>query len=192
MQSLFERRRDALIGLAAVLALLVLLGRVLVHAGTPHGGTAAAVAPLSAPVAAKPQAVVVDVVGAVRRAGLYRMREGDRIDDAVARAGGPTAKADLEQINLAAPLADGEQVVVPRRGAATAAGTAEGATTGPVHLSTASAEELDALPGVGPVTAEKIVAYREAHGAFKSVEELDAIPGIGPARLAQLQGLVAP
>jgi competence protein ComEA len=192
MQSLFERRRDALIALAAVLALLVLLSRVLIHAGTPHGGSAAGVLPLSAPVAAKPAAVVVDVVGAVQRPGLYRMRDGDRIDDAIARAGGPTPKADLEQINIAAPLADGEQVVVPRRGSAQAAGTGAGSTVGPVHLSTATVEELDTLPGVGPVTAEKIVAYREQHGAFRSVEELDAIPGIGPARLEQLQGLVAP
>src|SRR3954449_9016933 len=148
MQSLFERRRDALIALAAVLALLVLLSRVLVHAGTPHGGAAAAVAPLSAPATAKPSAVVVDVVGAVRRPGLYRMREGDRIDDAVARAGGPTSKADLEQINIAAPLADGEQVVVPRRGSTRGGGTGAGPADGPVHLSTATVDELDTLPGV--------------------------------------------
>jgi DNA uptake protein ComE-like DNA-binding protein len=106
--------------------------------------------------------VVVDVVGAVRRPGLYRLEQGSRIADAVARAGGATGKADLVQVNLAAPLADGEQVVVPRRGAAVAAAGAGGSATpgvptGPVHLSTATLEQLDALPGVGPVTAQKIL-----------------------------------
>jgi competence protein ComEA len=96
-------------------------------------------------------------------------------------------------------LADGEQVVVPARGAAAAGGggaaagtAAPGASTGPVHLSTATLEQLDALPGVGPVTAQKILDYREQHGAFTSVDELDAVPGIGPARMEQLRELVAP
>jgi competence protein ComEA len=194
MSALFERRRDALVALGALLVLLLLGGRLLVHTGAPSAGPVAA--PVK-PVAPRPVAaagVVVDVVGAVRRPGLYRMREGPRIADAVARAGGATSRADVEQINLAAPLADGEQVVVPRRGSAMAssAAGAPGATAGPVHLSTATVEQLDALPGVGPVTAQKIVAYREQHGAFRSVAELDAIPGIGPARLEQLRGLVAP
>jgi competence protein ComEA len=138
--------------------------------------------------------VVVDVVGAVRRPGLYRLRQGSRIADAVARAGGATGKADLAQVNLAAPLADGEQVVVPRRGAPGAAGSASspGAPTGPVQLSTATLEELDTLPGVGPATAQKILDYREKHGAFSSVDELDAVPGIGPKRLEQLRELVVP
>ena len=137
----------------------------------------------------------VDVVGAVRRPGLYRLPHGSRIADAVARAGGPTGKAQLELVNVAAPLADGEQVVVPRRGAAAiaAAGGQSGApAAGPVHLSTATAEQLDSLPGVGPVTAQKILDYRQQHGGFSSVDELDAVPGIGPARLEQLKGLVAP
>jgi competence protein ComEA len=194
MDSLFERRRDALLALAALLVVLLLIGRVLVHAGAPRAPTAPAARPVAARAAPAPAAaVVIDVVGAVRRPGLYRMRQGQRIADAVGRAGGATGKADLEQINLAAPLADGEQVVVPRRGAAgvAAAGGSTGAA-GPVHLSTATAAELDALPGIGPATAEKIVSYREQHGAFRSVDELDAIPGIGPARLEQLRGLVAP
>jgi competence protein ComEA len=143
--------------------------------------------------------VVVHVVGAVRRPGLYRLAQGARIADAVARAGGATRKADLAAVNLAAPLADGEQVVVPPRGAAVGASAGDGgaagaggAPAGPVHLSTATLEELDALPGVGPVTAQKILDYRDAHGAFTSVDELDAVPGIGPARLEQLRELVAP
>jgi competence protein ComEA len=138
----------------------------------------------------------VDVVGAVRRPGLYRLPRGARIADAVARAGGTTHKAELELLNVAAPLADGEQVLVPRRGTATAAAAPTAGTgapaTGPVHLSTATAEQLDTLPGVGPVTAQKIIAYRQQHGGFSSADELDAVPGIGPARMEQLKGLVAP
>lgn len=148
-----------------------------------------------APLASAGRALMyVDVVGAVRRPGLYRLPHGARIADALARAGGPTRKAQLELVNVAAPLADGEQVVVPRRGAASAAAAAApGApSAGPVHLSTATAEQLDSLPGIGPVTAQKILEYRQQHGGFSSVDELDAVPGIGPARLEQLKGLVAP
>jgi competence protein ComEA len=142
---------------------------------------------------------VVDVVGAVRQPGLYRLEQGARIADAVARAGGATRKADLAQVNLAAPLADGEQVVVPKRGApatgsAGATGSAVGAASpaAPVQLSTATLEQLDSLPGVGPATAQKILDYRTKHGAFSSVDELDAVPGIGPKRLEQLRDLVVP
>jgi competence protein ComEA len=128
----------------------------------------------------------------VRAPGLYRLARGKRVADAVASAGGTTAKADLALINLAAPVSDGQQVVVPARappGAAVGGGAAAG---GPVHLNSATIEQLDTLPGVGPVTAQKIIDYREKHGAFTSVRELDAIPGIGPARLEQLSELVAP
>jgi competence protein ComEA len=148
---------------------------------------------------AAPTQLVVDVVGAVRRPGLYRLVEGARIADAVERAGGATSKANLSLINLAAPLADGQQVVVPERGAAAGAPVAPvgssaalGAASGPVHLNTATLEQLDSLPGVGPVTAQKILDYRQKHGSFSSVDELDAVPGIGPARMDQLKDLVAP
>jgi competence protein ComEA len=189
MLDVLHRRRDAVLAIAVGFALLLVIGKLLVHTGTAHAPTPAVrPVPAARPAAA---AVVVDVVGAVRRPGLYRMTTGARVADAVRRAGGTTRRADLEQINLAAPLADGQQVVVPRRGAAVAsAGTA--AAAGPVHLSTATVEQLDALPGVGPVTAEKIVAYRQQHGGFHSVDELDAIPGIGPARIDQLRDLVTP
>jgi competence protein ComEA len=190
MAALFPQRRDALVAIAAVLLLLLLVGRLLVHAGAPSGTASQPIRPLAR--SAAPSVVVVDVVGAVRRPGLYRLHEGDRIADAVARAGGVTPRAVVEAINLAAPIVDGEQVAIPRRGAPTAAGDVGAAAAGPVHLSTATAEQLDALPGVGPVTAQKILDYRSQHGAFRSVEELDAIPGIGPARLEQLRGLVAP
>jgi competence protein ComEA len=193
MNELPWSRRQIIIGATVLLVVLVLAGRFLLHAGTARAPTQ----PLPRlPVASAPPAamalLVVDVVGAVRRAGLQRLPQGSRIADAITRAGGATRRADLAQVNLAAPLADGEQVVVPARGASVGASALPGTTTGPVHLSTATTEQLDALPGIGPVTAQKIVAYRQQHGAFRSVAELDAIPGIGPARIDQLKGLVAP
>ncbi len=186
-------RRQALLGAGVLALVLVLGGRLLLEAHAPSEQAAPL---LAQPVAVAPAPrLVVDVVGSVRRPGLYRLAQGARIADAVARAGGTTAKADLNQVNLAAPLADGEQVVVPARtapGSAAAASPGAAAPAGPVHLSTATAEQLDALPGVGPVTAQKIIDYRTKHGAFRSVDELDAIPGIGPAKLDQLRDLVAP
>jgi competence protein ComEA len=190
-------RRRALAGALLLAALLVLAGRHLLQAGAPR------VPPPAPIVAEKPSAATspklfVHVVGAVRRPGLYRLREGSRIADAVTRAGGATRKADMSLVNLAALLSDGVQVVVPRRAAAAAAqgGTAAASTpaapTGPVHLSTATLEQLDALPGIGPVTAEKILDYRQENGGFASVDELDAVPGIGPARMEQLREVVAP
>ena len=156
----------------------------------------AAVAPLSrirsAPAGAQPP-LVVHVVGAVRRAGLFRLRDGSRVADALARAGVPTRHADLAAVNLAAPLVDGEQVVVPRRGpggsAAVSAAPGAGAK---VSLGSATVEQLDELPGVGPVTAQKIVDWRSTHGPFRSVDDLDDVPGIGPARIEQLRDLVTP
>ena len=136
--------------------------------------------------------LVVDVAGAVRRAGLYRLPQGSRIADAIARAGGATRHADTNLVNLAAPLADGEQVLVPARGVGEASAAGPASPSSPVDLNSATAEQLDALPGVGPVTAQKIIDYRQAHGPFTSVDELDAIPGIGPARIENLRGLVVP
>ena len=195
---LLQRRRLLLVA-AGSLALILLAGRFVLGAGTTTVAPLPPPPPRGAGVTGLPAArVVVDVVGAVRRPGLYRLEQGTRIADAVARAGGATGKADLSMVNLAAPLADGEQVVVPKRGpagaaaGAGAAGAGAAATTGPVHLSTATLEQLDSLPGIGPVTAQKILDYRTKHGAFTSVDELDAVPGIGPSRMDQLQDLVAP
>ncbi len=140
--------------------------------------------------------VVVDVAGAVNSPGIYRLPAGARVNDAVQRAGGATAKADVEGINLAARLADGQQVVVPSRAegpagvAAGSAGTAAG--SGPISLGTATVEELDTIEGIGPVTAQKIVDFRDQHGGISSVDQLDEIDGIGPATMEALRARLQP
>jgi competence protein ComEA len=190
-------RSRALLGAGLLIAALFVGGRFFVGSGTAtvERSPPAAAGELEA---APPARLVVHVVGAVRRPGLYRLDHGSRIADAVRRAGGATRRADLSLVNLAAQVADGTQVVVPAR-VTVAAGQAEGGggeaaapAAGPVHLNTATIEQLDALPGIGPVTAQKILDYREQHGAFSSIDDLDAIPGIGPARLEQLREQVAP
>jgi competence protein ComEA len=182
----------------AAVAVVVLLLVAIRHLGG-SGSAAPAVTPLAAPVHARPAAaklLVIDVAGAVRHSGLYRLRSGSRVDDAIAAAGGPTAKAQLDSVNLAAPVADGEQIIVPGRGAAGAAAAAPAAAgsspSAPLDLNSATLEQLEALPGIGPVTAQKILDYRQAHGAFHAVAELQGVPGIGPAHMAQLKGLVIP
>ena len=193
MPELPVTRRQALLIALALGAVLVLAAKLLVPAGA--ASSAAPLAVGGAVRAGPAPALVVHVVGAVRAPGLYRLPRDARVDDAVRRAGGATGKANLALVNLAAPVSDGQQVVVPERvpPAAAAGSSGEGGTpAGRVHLNSATLEQLDALPGVGPVTAQKIVDYREAHGAFSSVDDLDAIPGIGPARLEQLRELVVP
>jgi competence protein ComEA len=145
--------------------------------------------------------VVVDVTGAVRKPGVYRMPAGSRVNDAVKRAGGATGKASLDSINLAARLADGQQVVVPEAApAAAVGGAAAGATAAeaageedaPISLSTATATELDTIDGIGPVTAEDIIGFREEHGGLSSVDQLDQISGIGPATMEALRERLQP
>ena len=137
--------------------------------------------------------LVVHVAGAVRDPGVYRLPSGARVDDAVQRAGGATRRADLGGLNLAAELEDGRQVLVPERarrggGAVAAAGTAaEPAPGQPLNLNTATLEQLDSLSGIGPLTAQKILDFREERGGFGSIEELGEIPGIGEVRLASLR-----
>jgi competence protein ComEA len=185
---------------AALLALVVLVVAWRQLASPGARAAPLQVAPIvpAATARAAPAAtlMVVDVAGAVRRPGLVRLAKGARVADAVARAGGLTRRAARDAVNLAAPVSDGQQVLVPARGSpgsgAPGGAGAGGAASGPVSLSSATAEQLDTLPGIGPVTAQKIIDYRAQHGAFTSVDGLDAIPGIGPARIAELQGLVVP
>ncbi len=154
--------------------------------------------------------VVVSVVGLVHKPGLVTLQPGARIADALEAAGGPLDGADLIGLNMARKVGDGEQIVVgidPPAGQPATMGSsvggdaaasaqpgapaaASGAPSGPVDLNTATVEDLDALPGVGPVTAEAIVAWRAAHGRFDSVDQLGDVDGIGPARLEKLRELV--
>ncbi|MDX6624571.1 MAG: competence protein ComEA [Solirubrobacterales bacterium] len=135
--------------------------------------------------------VVVDVTGAVRRPGVYRLPAGSRVEDAVARAGGAEGHAVLEAINLAARLADGQQVVVPssRPGATVGVASSE---DGPISLGTATVEQLDTIDGIGPVTAADIVEFRDEHGGLASVEQLDQVSGIGPATMEALRDRLQP
>jgi competence protein ComEA len=145
--------------------------------------------------------LVVDVVGAVRAPGVVRVAAGARIVDAIAAAGGASADADLTRLNLAAPLTDGSRIAVPRVGQPAVAvdpGAVSGgapadtsdAPAGPVNVNSATAAQLDALPGIGPATAQAIVNDREQHGPFATVDDLARVRGIGPAKLAQLRPLV--
>jgi competence protein ComEA len=144
------------------------------------------------------QDVVVHVAGAVREPGVYRLPAGSRVTDAVERAGGTTGGAGTDAINLAATLSDGQQIVVPGRGAASAgaAGAASvgaaGTAEGPISLGTATVEELDTIEGIGPVTAQEIVEFRDQQGGLSSVEELDEISGIGPATMESLRASLQP
>ncbi|WP_280204276.1 helix-hairpin-helix domain-containing protein [Nocardia farcinica] len=184
--------------------------------GVPVSGAARtqAAAPGSVPVPETPPAtgeLVVSVVGLVHRGGLVRLPAGARVADAITAAGGPRDGADLTGLNLAQRVQDGDQILVgaaaptgdgPRLGSATisaggaggAAGTAAGApvpgTAGKIDLNTATEAQLDALPGVGPVTARAILAWRTANGRFTAVDQLAEVDGIGPARLARLRELV--
>ena len=182
-----------------VLGMRFMQGQARGGSGAAAGGGQVARAPASVKIE-RPASTgaLVHVAGAVRHPGVYRLHDGDRVKDAVERAGGARTGADVNAINLAAKVADGQQVVVPRRGAAAPAvgdaGAGEGAvgaaTQTPVSLNSATAAQLDTLDGVGPATAQKILDYRREHGGFRSIDDLGEVPGIGPKRMAALRGKV--
>jgi competence protein ComEA len=143
--------------------------------------------------------VFVHVAGSVAVPGVYGLEPGDRVHQAIAAAGGPSAEADLDGLNLALVVTDGQRVYVPAAGEVDPASVPSGAqiavdpaangepvVTGPLDLNTATAAELDTLPGVGPATAAAIVDDRERHGPFAAVGDLERVPGIGPAKLAAI------
>jgi competence protein ComEA len=135
----------------------------------------------------------VDVAGAVQQPGVYEFAEGDRVIDAIERAGGPMPKADLSLLNLAAPLTDGTQILVPKAGppgAVVPGGGVPGSASGLLNINSASATELETLSGIGEVLAATIVEYREQNGPFASVEDLMDVSGIGPATLDEIRDQV--
>jgi competence protein ComEA len=161
----------------------------------PPGGTSPAVAADASSSIASPSpvAIIVDVAGWVRRPGVYEFAAGDRVIDAVNRAGGARKGADLTSLNLAAPLADGTQIVVPKPGTAVPAGggtTSGGSSTALININTASETELETLSGVGPVTAAAIIDYRTQNGPFAAVDDLIDVSGIGPVTLENLRPFV--
>jgi competence protein ComEA len=165
---------------------------------SPSGAPAVVVAsgsvPPSASVSAAPT-LIVDVAGAVRKPGVFEFAPGDRVIDAVERAGGALEKADLALLNLAAPLTDGQQILVPKKGAAPPTGVpiAGGVPGGPttlVNINTADEPTLETLNGVGPVLAAAIIQYRTEHGPFASIDQLDEVSGIGPATVEDLRSQV--
>lgn len=163
----------------------------------PAVGSTPPTASPSTPGSTSPAAeVVVDVAGRVRRPGLYHLPSGSRVDDALTAAGGARRGVRLRNLNLAAVLVDGEQIVVgPGAGAAAApaappAVPAASSPAAPVPLNTATLEQLETLPGVGPVTAQKILDYRDAHGSFSALDQLKDVSGIGDVTFAELEPLV--
>jgi competence protein ComEA len=207
--------RAGVIALAAVGAIAVLVTVFTVTGDDPPPVVSANLPPVqmvSSTVPSTPsehQPVVVSVVGLVHRPGLVTLEPGARIDDALTAAGGVLDGADLSGLNVARRLSDGEQIVVgiasppgvrtamgssvsspAQQSAPPTGGATDRPTAGPVNLNTATVEELDVLPGVGPVTAAAIIAFRDANGSFTDVEQLGDVDGIGPARLEKLRDLV--
>jgi len=204
---LVEPGGRALAGIVSVLVLGLALGALLVWRGRPSTEpvppvqrvappvSAATMSPAATPTSAA--TLVVHVVGAVRRPGLVQLRARARVADAVAAAGGPARNAELASVNLARLVVDGEQLVVLARGQGPAAaappaagGSAAGPSGGPIDLNTATLEQLDSLPGVGPVLAQRILDWRAQHGRFGSTDELREVSGIGEATFADIKPLV--
>jgi len=175
-------------GLVAVAVLLIGARWIRSDRGQTESASLSFAADGSGSTAGGAREAVVHVAGAVARPGVYMLPAGARVTDAVKRAGGFARGADEGAINLAARLSDGQQVVVPGKGAA--AGSEDG--EGPISLGTATVEELDEIEGIGPVTAQGIIDFRDQHGGISSVEQLDQISGIGPATMEALRSALQP
>jgi competence protein ComEA len=188
--------------IAAAVVAVVVVFRVLSGGGSDSSAVTVEPVPAARPGgarAAPPPELLVHVAGEVRRPGVYRVPRGGRVHDAVQLAGGLTSRAEQAGVNLVARVTDGQQVVVPRRGAAgggaapVAGGSAGGAGPGAkVSLASATLEQLDAIDGIGPTLAKRILEYRDQHGGFRSVDELRQVDGIGEKRVESLREAVTP
>ena len=184
----FTPREKVLLGLVAALLVAGALWRMLqpaapapdrftLEAGNATGGAAAV---------EEAEPLVIHIVGAVRRPGVYRLPPGSRVEDLVKAAGGAEADADLERVNLARPLFDGEQVIIYRIGEE----PARGGAPAKININRASVEELTPLPGIGPARAERIVAYREENGYFSDPSEIMDVSGIGESIYKSIADLI--
>jgi competence protein ComEA len=184
-------RSQLLVYVAIAVAVIVIGARWIRSSGSgPSGGAELSFAADSAHEAEGTRDVVVHVAGAVERPGVYRLPAGSRVTDAVRRAGGFARGANRDAINLAARLSDGQQVVVPRPG--TGEPSATGGQTGPISLGSATVEQLDQIEGIGPVTAQKIIEFRDQHGGLSSIDQLDEVDGIGPSTMETLRSSLQP
>lgn len=194
-----ELSRSQVVVYGAIAVALLLVGARAIRAegsDGPSGSAPMAAASSSAGISVQSGGsdVVVDVAGAVRNPGVYRLPAGGRVVDAVRRAGGAKPDAMLEAINRAARLADGQQVVVPERapGGGVVAAASSAGEDGPISLGSATVEQLDTIDGIGPVTAQDIVDFRDEHGGLSSVDQLDEVSGIGPATMESLRARLQP
>jgi competence protein ComEA len=186
--------RGEIAGLIVVLAALMGGAGLWYVRALPKPVTIAEASPGAAQVSASasptPPPIIVDVAGAVRRPGVYEFTEGERVIDAIERAGGALPKADLSLLNLAAPITDGTQILVPKSGppvTGTSPAPVGGAPAGLININTATATELEALSGIGEVLAATIVEYRTTNGPFAAVDDLLDVSGIGPATLDEIR-----
>ena len=188
-----ELSRSQLVLYAAIAIAVLIVGARWIRSG--EGGTAGRPELTFAADSSRGEAgtedVVVHVAGAVRRPGVYRLPAGSRVTDAVRRAGGFAGGASRDAINLAARLSDGQQVVVPGPGTP-AASSAPGGESGPISLGSATVEQLDQIDGIGPVTAQKIIEFRDQHGGLSSIDQLDEVDGIGPSTMQTLRSALQP
>jgi competence protein ComEA len=181
----------ALAGLAAVcVALLLVTAWALMRPHRPPAVPPTAPLPVAALPSPTPSGIVVDVGGRVRRPGLVTVPLGSRVADALRAAGGPLRPSDLALLNLAAKVTDGQLLLIGVSGAGAIGADPTSGSSGPVDLNSATADQLDALPGIGPVLAQRIIDWRTAHGAFRSVRDLDQVSGIGDSIYAELEPLV--
>jgi competence protein ComEA len=188
-----ELSRSQLLVYGAIAVAVLAIGARWIHSssGGSAGGAELSFAADSAHDAQGSRDVVVHVAGAVERPGVYRLPAGSRVTDAVRRAGGFARGANQDAINLAARLSDGQQVVVPGPGTVASA-SAAGGQSGPISLGSATAEQLDQIEGIGPVTAQKIIEFRDQRGGLSSINQLDELDGIGPSTMQTLRAALQP